>query len=231
MKNKFCLLLLFFMCGCTNETSHYIGEQYLGAQYLFNPLGEAKAPDVDPLIRTDAFDCTTFVETSLADGKLNKLSKIRYKNDEINFVSRNHFIETDWMQSNQDIVENVSGLYAKTAIRNIVIDKKSWFKRVYNIDTDFEKQIADIEYIPYKNLSKFDIQSPLIVLFIHDGNGFKKKIGTDLAVVHMGFLLPGGVFRHASKKHGRVMDVDFWDYVDIRKRNKHNIGIALVKIK
>jgi len=112
-----------------------------------------------------------------------------------------------------------------------VIDKKSWFKKVHNIDTDFQKQTVDIEYIPYKNLSKIDVQSPLIVLFIHDGNGVREKIGTDLAVVHMGFLLPGNILRHASREYGRVMDVDFEEYSNKRKQNKHNLGIALVKIK
>lgn len=229
-KNKL-FLLLCIVCGCSVQTPSYIGEQYLGAKYQMNSLGEEIMPDKDPLIRFDAFDCTTFVETSLANGKLKKLNKIRYKNAKVNVVYRNHFIETDWLRNNEDIVENASGLYGKTTFRHVVIDKKSWFKHVYNMDTDFKKQVVNIKYIPYENLVKFDIQSPLIVLFIHDGNGFEKKIGTDLAVVHMGFLLPNGIFRHASREYGRVMDVDFWDYINKRKRNKHNLGIALVKIK
>lgn len=230
MKSKL-FVLLFFVAGCSTQTSHYIGEEYLDTKYVLNPLGEEKAPDKDPLIRYDAFDCTTFVETSLANGKLKKLNKIRYKNGNVNFVYRNHFTELDWLKNNKDMFENVSSLYAQTEIRHVEIDKKSWFKRVYGIDTDFEKQFVDIEYIPYKNLSEIDIQSPLIVLFIHDGNGFYDKIGTDLAVVHMGFLLPGNILRHASSKYGRVMDTDFDTYVNNRKKNKHNLGIALVKIK
>ena len=228
MKNNL-LLLLFFLTSCTTGAQSYIGEEYLGTKYKFNPLGEEKAPDKDPLIRFDAFDCATFVETSLANGNVKKLSKIRYKNNEINFISRNHFIEIDWLKNND--FENVSGLYGDTLSRKVVIDKKSWFKKVHNIDTNFEKQTVNIEYIPYKNLSKIDVQSPLIVLFIHDGNGVREKIGTDLAVVHMGFLLPGNILRHASREYGRVMDVDFEEYSNKRKQNKHNLGIALVKIK
>ena len=229
-KSKF-LLLCFLVCSCVEKTPHYIGEEYLNAKYVFNPLGEEKAPDTDPLIRFDAFDCVTFVETSLSDNNVKKLSKIRYKNNEVDFVSRNHFIESDWLENNKSLVENVSSLYAKTSVRSVALDKKSWFKKIHNIDTDFEKQTVDIEYIPYENLSKIDIQSPLIVLFIHDGTGLKKKIGTDLAVVHMGFLLPNNVLRHASREYGRIMDTDFEAYVNKRKQNKHNIGIALLKIK
>ena len=230
MKNKI-LLLLFIVCGCAQHDTHYIGEKYLNTKYILNPLGEAKAPDTDPLIRFDAFDCTTFVETSVANGNLEKLNKIRYKNGEIDILNRNHFTETDWLENNKDIFNNVSNLYGKTSLRHVIINKKKWFKKVYNIDTDFKNQSVDIEYIPYENLSKINIQSPLIVLFIHDGDGFYKKIGTDLAVVHMGFLLPDNILRHASKKYGRVMDTNFEEYINNRKKNKHNIGIALVEIK
>ena len=97
MKNKllfiFCLCLL---CGCARK-EHYIGEQYLGTKYLIDPLGEEKTPDKDPLIRYDAFDCMTFVETCLANGDVEKLNKIRYKNGKIGLLNRNHFVETDWL--------------------------------------------------------------------------------------------------------------------------------------
>lgn len=228
MKNKL-FVLLFILAGCGTTTSADIGKKYLDTKYQFNPLGEEKLPDDDPLIRFDAFDCVTFVETSLADGNKEKLTKIRYKNDKVDVINRNHFIETDWLNSND--FENVSHLYGETDIRHVMIDKKAWFKSVYNIDTDFEKQNVDLEYIPYEYLSKIDIQTPFIVLFIHDGKDFENKIGTDLAVVHMGFLLPGNILRHASRTYGRVMDTDFESYVEKHKKNKHNIGIALVKIK
>jgi hypothetical protein len=227
-KNKL-FALLFLLTGCSTTTSADFGKKYLGVKYQFGPLGEEKLPDNDPLIRFDAFDCTTFVETVLADGDKEKLTKIRYKNGKVDIVNRNHFVETDWLSNNN--FENVSRLYGDTSIRHIVVDKKSWFKKKYGIDTDFQKQNINIEYIPYEKISKINIQSPLIVLFIHDGNVFRDKIGTDLAVVHMGFLLPGNVLRHASRQYGRVTDVDFETYINKHKRNKHNLGITLVKTK
>lgn len=225
MKNKIFLLLFIAACSGNNQ----IGEQYLGKKYIINPLGEEKQPDTDPLIRFDAFDCSTFVDTVLADGDKDKLTKIRYKDGKIDILNRNHFTESDWLENNN--FENISHLYGKTLKRKVIIDKKSWFKRIYNIDTDFKPQNVDIEYIPYTNLSKIDIQTPLIVLFIHDGDGFYEKIGTDLAVVHIGFLLPGNILRHASRKYNKVVDTDFEKYIQRRKLNKHNLGIALVKIK
>ena len=124
MKNKtLFILLLFFLYGCTHK-EHYIGEQYLGTKYILDPLGEEKAPDKDPLIRYDAFDCMTFVETCLADGDIEKLNKIRYKDGNVNFINRNHFVETDWLNNNSDLLENVSHQYGKTKRKKVAIDKK-----------------------------------------------------------------------------------------------------------
>lgn len=222
-------LLLSILCACTN--SGYFGEQYLGAKYVNNPLGEEKTPDMDPLIRFDAFDCVTFVETVLADADIDKLNKIRYKDGQIDFINRNHFIELDWLNNNSDMFENVSEKYGKTTTRTIVIDKQNWFKKNHNIDTDFEKQTVNLQYLPYSNLPEIKNEKTLIVLFISGNPKIYDKIGSDLAVVHMGFLLPDGTLRHASRYYGRVMDVSFKDYVNARKQNKNNLGIALVEIK
>ena len=231
MKSKllfvFCLCSL---CGCAHE-EHYIGEQYLGVKYVIDPLGEGKKPDKDPLIRYDAFDCMTFVETCLSDGDLEKLTQIRYKNGEIGLLNRNHFVETDWLDNNADLLENVSNQYGKTEIKKVTIDKKAWFRKKYNINTNFKQQTAILEYIPYSELEPIKTKEPLIVLFIAGNMKIYDKIGTGLSVVHMGFLLPNGMLRHASQKDMCVTDIDFYDYVKKRKRSKRNIGIALVKIK
>lgn len=225
----FCLTLLALF-GCSKSQSHYIGEKYLGVKYINDPLGEEKAPDTDPLIRFDAFDCVTFVETSLADGDVEKLTKIRYKNGEINFLNRNHFASSDWMQNNKDIVKNVSADYGKTAVRTAIIDKQNWLKKTHNMDVQVPKQRIDIEYIPYADITDILPKEPLIVLFVVDNPKIIDKIGSDLVVLHMGFLLPNGKLRHASRQYGRVLDVDFKEYVQERAKNRKNIGIALLEI-
>lgn len=222
------LLLICFACSQT----HYIGEEYLGKPYLLDPLGEESAPDMDPLIRFDAFDCTTFVETALADGDVNKLTKIRYKDGKVSFINRNHFIETEWLPNNADLVENISSKFGKTAIRRVTIKRAKWMKRVHNmIDTTPDKTV-DLEYIPYENFNTIRTDKPLIALFVLTGNPkFIKKTGTELAVHHMGFLLPNGMLRHASSSGGGVVDVSFDEYVAKRKKMPNNIGIVLLEIK
>lgn len=231
MKKTSTILFCLLLCAPTFAKNTYIGEQYLGAKYATNPLGEEKAPDTDPLIRTDAFDCTTFVETSLADGDVDKLTKIRYKDGKIDFKNRNHFIETDWIKNNANIVENISDTYGKTSTKTVTIDKKSWFKKIYKTDTDFKKQTAKIQYLPISEVSKIKTDKPLIVLFLAENSQFRNRFGSDFTVTHMGFLLPNGMLRHASRKQGKVVDTDFDKYIKHRKENKNNIGIALLKIK
>lgn len=225
-------LLFVLLIGCAhNNTDDYIGAEYLGTKYINNPLGESVMPDDDPLIRYDAFDCVTFVETALADGKLDKLNKIRYANAKPDFINRNHFIETDWLENNADLVQNVTSQYAKTRIRNVTIDKKNWFKKLHNIDTGFAPRNVNLEYIPYENAKNIKVSKPVLVLFIIDSAKMRDKIGTDLAVRHMGFLLPDGRLRHASRLKKQVVDTDFNTYINRLLENKNNLGIMLVEIK
>jgi hypothetical protein len=225
-------LLLLFLFGCASETStDFIGTEYLGAKYVDSALGEEMAPDSDPLIRDDAFDCVTFVETALANGDVNKLNKIRYADGVPNILTRNHFIETDWLENNSDLVENVSAQYAPVAVRHVTIDKKKWFKNIYNTDTNFTPRSVDLEYIPYSKAHNIKVSKPMIVLFIINSEKIRKNIGTDLAVRHMGFLLPDGRLRHASRRQGRVLDTDFNKYLNRMVENKINLGIMLLDIK
>lgn len=227
------LLFCFVLCSCVGTVAHnQFGEEYLGARYMASPLGEGFGIDPDPLIREDAFDCMTFVETSLAQGNLEKLNKIRYKNGKPDFIARNHFIELDWLQNNADMVENISDQFGKTAVRSVVIDKKSWFKAMHNIKTSYEPEIVELEYLPYSNLPEINNDETLIVLFVVGKSEKTDTIGTDLAVAHMGFVLPGGkILRHASSDHERVEDVDFESYNAWRAKKSKNLGIALLKIK
>ena len=223
------IILSVFCVACSNQTT--IGEQYVGKPYVNNPLGEGVVPDSDPIIRFDAFDCTTFVETALADGDIDKLNHIRYKDGTVNFLNRNHFIESEWIPNNSDLVQNVSSKYAKTATRRVTINRSQWMKRVHNIEIPRDIKTVNLEYIPYKNIGNIDTNRPLVVLFIRGKSQSTNKLGTDLAVRHMGFLLPNGILRHASSVAGRVVDVKFDEYVAKVKKMPNNIGIVLLEIK
>jgi len=227
--------LLFFVAGCVTYAPRCdnIGAQYLGARYITDPLGEGAGYDADPLIRDDAFDCTTFVETVLAGGDVARLNKIRYRDGDVAWENRNHFIETDWLVNNSGLVENVSCKYGPVSTRNVVIDKRAWAAKLHNMSIDVAPVAGTLEYISYDDLKEINNDVPLIVLFVVGPRDNNKNIATDIAVVHMGFLMPGGrVLRHASTGRG-VVDDDFQKYVGMRRAmsNNKNIGIALVGIK
>ena len=222
------LLAIFLLASCS---SNYFGDKYVGTRYLLDPLGEETAPDTDPLIRFDAFDCMTFVETVLANNDVNQLNKIRYANGIPNFVERNHFIETDWIANNSDIVENISNRFAQTAKYTVTIDRKTWFKKMHGIDTNFAPQTVTLEYIPYKFADNIKVPEPVVVLFLRSNPKIRNKLGTDIAVRHIGFLLPDGRLRHASRREKRVVDVNFDEYIDQMVENKNNLGIIVLRIK
>lgn len=231
MRIRFFVIICIFVLSCP-VYGVGICDKYLGTKYISDPLGEATEPDLDPLMRFDAFDCVTFVETCLSNGDLQKLNKIRYHDGKIDFLHRNHFVESDWIENNSSIIKNVSSKYAATDIRNITIDKQNWLIKTHNTQTKIPKKDVKLEYIPYNNIQSIKNKNDLIVLFIVGKSKNSDIIGTDLAVVHMGFLLSGGkTLRHASSAFGYVMDTDFLNYVSERQKNKNNIGIVLLEIK
>lgn len=101
-----------------------VSRPFLDAPYVLSPLGEGEGatPDADPRLRFDAFDCTTFVETALAlalstsvDEARGRLDVIRYQGGVVDFVSRRHFPEAEWIPALvgagllEDITRSVGG--------------------------------------------------------------------------------------------------------------------------
>lgn len=89
----------------------FISNQFLGKPYLLSALGEGSEGyfDQTSLYRTDAFDCETYVDTVLALALGHNLAefkqlirKIRYKDGQVGFLTRNHFTCIDWNKNNQD---------------------------------------------------------------------------------------------------------------------------------
>jgi len=124
------------------ERMEAVSALFLGRPYKLGPLGEGPggAFDRDPLIRFDTFDCTTFIETVMAlslnadlDAAERTLQRIRYKDGQIGYATRNHFIELDWVANNvaagylRDITAEVAG--AKAVEVHKTISKKKWYQR------------------------------------------------------------------------------------------------------
>jgi hypothetical protein len=121
-----------------------ISAQYLGTPYLLDPLGEGAdaAIDRDPLIRFDAFDCQTFVETVIAEARggtarqiEDEMRAIRYQDGIVDFGKRNHFPDGDWIPHNvargilADISAKIAGDWPLKVARTH-ITRQAWLASI-----------------------------------------------------------------------------------------------------
>ncbi len=240
------------LCEKTDQVSRY----FMGTKYSLGALGEGPEGiyDMNPLYRTDAFDCLTYVSTVLAlveaancEEFIRTLKKIHYYNAKVSYFNRYHFTEADWNVENKnnhfirDITAQVSPHYL---IAKALIDKPNWYrcrtKQALKSITSLSKSqserllqeihqhgkqtttyMARTSYIPLTEI----IHSPAILECIPSGtiveivdqtHDFKKKIGSDLNIVHLGFAIKtqqGLMFRHASKVHHQVTEVLLIQYL------------------
>jgi hypothetical protein len=124
----------------------HVTQSLLGAPYRHSPLGEGLAhiEDPDPRIRLDAFDCTTFVETSMAFSLADNyaeakglLDVIRYRGGNAHFMHRRHFPESEWipeliqMGFFEDITRRVGG--DEVIVETKKLNPSLWAKRRKNI--------------------------------------------------------------------------------------------------
>jgi hypothetical protein len=129
------------------ERLYYFSEHYLHSPYILFPLGEGPLAEYDqmPRARLDGFDCQTYVDTILAltiakDAKNFRqcLDKIRYRNGEVSFITRNHFTSLDWNKNNQaqgylqDITVSIRDEHKKSVAMyaSTQIDKAGWYQKL-----------------------------------------------------------------------------------------------------
>lgn len=261
MKKLFVLIFLtvfgyavFFFLNTESKANNLdkISHSLLNIPYSRDPLGENGGIDKDPIYRFDKFDCLTFVETVLAltfnknsDDFENIIKRIRYKDGEVDIKKRNHFINPDWIQNNSDFVKEATKSVAdkinsKLSVSKIMLDRKTWFKKNYNIDVNVEEQEAVLDYIPLDTLLEKEaeltraITEPMILNIVIHKPEFKKRYGSEINTSHIGFLIPtenGLTFRHASFHKEKVVDDEFFRYLRMLKKYKMYKGINFLEIK
>lgn len=221
----------------------YYSDLFLGVEYLESPLGEGQNGkyDNDPLYRFDKFDCVTFVETVLAlsisenfSEFKKSLKNIRYSNDDLDFLSRNHFMTIDWIPDNSHMLKNITAEVGRehTEIFRVTIDKEGWFRETHNISLQkVDPSVARIDYVPMEKINYSRIPSGAIINIIRQDMKLKGKIGTDLAVFHTGFAIRKDgklFFRNASSIYKKVVDEDFAEYFEKYKKDD---GINILVLK
>lgn len=253
----FTSVLLFSQISLANKTSlaqriDTISASFLGAKYIGSPLGEGTGRDADPLIRFDAFDCTTYVETvgsmALTNSTdpaviIKKLNQIRYSDGIPNFLTRNHFTSLDWIPNNVakglyvDLTQRIFG--KNSYILDTEINKTDWFQKNFSIilhgqsSINSSLSVIDLEEIfNNPNLINNIPNAAVINLILTNDPTMQSKIGTNLDIRHQGFLIwkDGTLYiRHAKGPSYGVYEEPFMPLMkrlsEIKKFDAISIGI------
>jgi len=122
-------------------------QAFLGRPYLIGALGEGENGQYNqlPLYRVDVFDCETYIDTVLAltiaqDFTAFKqlINHIRYKDSQVDFLSRNRFVSVDWNNNNQragfikDITHSIQNEQHQPIVlfTHTLINKPSWYQHM-----------------------------------------------------------------------------------------------------
>lgn len=123
-----------------------ISAYFFGEPYVNGALGEGKQAlfDQEPLYRTDAFDCATYVSTVLALTEAHNLNefkkiflKVQYRDAKPTFLNRLHFTSVDWNVENakngyiRDITRTFKDAQGKPIfqIAEALINKPAWYEK------------------------------------------------------------------------------------------------------
>lgn len=206
----------------------------VGIPYHDGPLGEGAGAreDADPLIDLSRVDCVTFVEQSVAlassstyDEAFALLQRIRYRDGEIGFASRNHFMLADWVPNNKWCVTRTEQLGLPVVPLTRTIDKADFFRRVKapHLGQDVKSREVTIKYIPIAEAGRIaeTVSAPVLVVFVGRVEW--------LFALHCGVLVPdgrgGGAFYHASSASGAVTATTLSEYA--ASQSKRYLGVTV----
>ena len=112
-----------------------VTEPLLGMSYLVDAAGEGVAPDPDPPVRYDAFDCLTFVEEAMAlsissdvNSTADFRNQIRYIDQEMLYDKRRHFMLSQWIPHNieQGLLQDITSELGESHLVTKSISPMVW---------------------------------------------------------------------------------------------------------
>jgi hypothetical protein len=199
----------------------YIAQQFLGVPYKESSLiGDAHTEE-ELVIDLAGVDCFTFIDYIEAmrvsdsfEAFPERLTRVRYRSDQISFTTRNHFF-SDWSAYNTDFIEEVTEYIGKQhagSVRKMLNDKEDgtcWIPGTPLIE-------RNILYIPGSDID----DSIMNRLKTGDYIGVYSEL-PGLDVSHVGIIVrhdESVILRHASSDNDyrSVVDQDFEQYIKDR---------------
>jgi N-acetylmuramoyl-L-alanine amidase-like protein len=200
-----------------------VSAKFLGTRYLASPLGEGSGVDPDPTFRTDAVDCLTFVEETLAlslarrEGEVpTLLESLRYASTPV-YEDRNHLMEAQWLPNNvrKGFIVDVTRRYGgeDTVQVQKTLTARTWTSRSsQELKLPKERQLTGtftLNIIPLEHVLAHARQIPsgTIMVIVRDELPLKAT-----RITHLGFVVQKGKrtwLRHAARNgYARVVDED-----------------------
>jgi hypothetical protein len=239
---------------------------FINREVSLDPLGEGFGLDPDPLVSTTKFDCTTFVEVVLAISLSKKegliiqnLNQIRYKDGNVSYYNRNHFMVSDWIPENiktglisPDLMKKV---FPKEALKrgSRRLNKTTWFfHRIIDLLDKKGKGpkeiISALGEVPESNGRKEEINF-LLAKYFRDNTGKMNSMLPKVSVImfirnmpniptlvtHMGLLVKEDsklyLYHAPRRRPWRVLKELLEDYFKEMDQHRAPIqGILLYKI-
>lgn len=184
----------------------------LGAQYALDPLGEGVAPDTDPMVRYDAFDCLTYVEEVLALSLSTTpteadaiRSAMRYGANPPAYTSRHHFMSLQWLPVNiaQGYLTDIGERFGTTTPLRKTVDDRIWNtwngrSRFQHTDEELPRGPMALNVLPLEKAIERaqDIPTGTLVLTVREDWWWRP-----IWVSHVGFVIQspeGPRVRHAT---------------------------------
>jgi hypothetical protein len=193
----------------------FLSQQFLGVPYKESTLtGDVNTDEVF-VINLSGVDCFTFIDyvgalsvSGSFSGFRENLVKIRYRSGEIAFGKRNHFF-TDWKEFNSELIHDVTKVIAGAYVERIIkiLNEKDDASLFLPGVPCREREVA---YIPSERIDGALVSR----LQTGDYIGIYSEC-KGLDVSHVGiFVRDNNVFlRHASRRHGKVVDEEFHQYI------------------
>lgn len=178
---------------------------FLGVPYAADPLiGSSTTPE-RVVVRFDAFDCVTYVETVLAlawsdspDTFLQTLRRLRYRDGRATWLDRNHYMTT-WLDRN-----SAEGWFTPVLQRAWVGADE---ERRLSVLKDYPGPTWHPHYLPLSAPLADEARAGDLVCFV--------SARPDLDVHHVGLLIPGPPLwlRHAGRAKGAVVQQPLSEYL------------------
>ncbi|OGT89465.1 MAG: hypothetical protein A2286_14385 [Gammaproteobacteria bacterium RIFOXYA12_FULL_61_12] len=216
--------------------------RFVGKGYRLSPLGEAGGPDADPLIRFDAFDCTTYIETLIAlarnpaDPKA-EILRIRYRDGIPDFSRRRHLPEFQWLSelSETGVLRDITRETApgETILLPVAMSPSIWAARNKRFLPHLPASAVPAKRIelPYVPLGVFprialQIQEVAVLSVVRRGSS-----GVPVHISHQALLIPRAgslLVRHARPGQvNRVVEEDLARFLARLKRQTRRPVLGL----